>query len=133
MRKAYGILPVLISASLLVSLAGCGTKEPETTAAQTAAVQTTLAESSVETAAAETETVPDAESADYIDIVLSENGAAVNGQAAGTDSSAAVYAANDIIYYEDRDNYDSGNPYGEGTASDRHTAEEAAADRKSVV
>jgi len=117
----------MICASMLVSLAGCGTKEPETTAAQTAAVQTTEAESSVESAVTETETVPDAESADYIDIVLSENGVAVNGQAAGTDSSSAVYIANDIIYYEDRYNYDSGNPYGEGTASDRHTAEEAAA------
>jgi len=41
--------------------------------------------------------------------------------------SLGVYASNDIIYYEDRDTYESGNPYGEGEEADRHTAEEAAA------
>lgn len=38
-----------------------------------------------------------------------------------------VLLSHDIIYYEDRDTYDSGLPYGEGDAEDRHTAEEAAA------
>lgn len=47
---------------------------------------------------------------------------------AGIESDAdSVFASNDIIYYEDRENYDSGNPYGEGEATDKHTAEEAAA------
>ena len=41
--------------------------------------------------------------------------------------SLSVFASNDIIYYEDRDTYDSGNPYGEGEAGDRHSADEAAA------
>ena len=41
--------------------------------------------------------------------------------------SDAVYTSNDIIYYEDKTAYESGNPYGEGTGSDRHTADEAAA------
>ncbi len=44
-----------------------------------------------------------------------------------TADSDAVYTSNDIVYYEDRDSYDSGNPYGEGEAHERHTAEEAAA------
>ena len=39
----------------------------------------------------------------------------------------SVYASNDIIYYEDKDTYESGNPYGEGTDADKHTNEEAAA------
>ena len=39
----------------------------------------------------------------------------------------SVFATNDIIYYEDRDFYESGNPYGEGGDADKHTAEEAAA------
>jgi len=51
----------------------------------------------------------------------------VDGTEAGTDSAAPVYLSNDIIYYEDRETYDSGNPYGEGSAEERHTAEEAAA------
>jgi len=37
----------------------------------------------------------------------------------------AVFLSHDIIYYEDRDIYESGNPYGEGTLSDRHSASEA--------
>lgn len=37
----------------------------------------------------------------------------------------SVFATNDIIYYEDRDYYESGNPYGEGEAEDKHSAEEA--------
>ena len=40
---------------------------------------------------------------------------------------SAVFTSHDIIYYEDRDIYESGNPYGEGTDADKHTAEEAAA------
>ena len=37
----------------------------------------------------------------------------------------SVYASNDIIYYEDKDFYESGNPYGEGEDADKHSAEEA--------
>ena len=40
-------------------------------------------------------------------------------------NSLSVFASHDIIYYEDRDTYESGNPYGEGTDADKHTAEEA--------
>ena len=32
-----------------------------------------------------------------------------------------------MVYYEDRDEYDSGNPYGEGADDERHSAEDAAA------
>ena len=60
-------------------------------------------------------------------VVLSDSGVTVDGAAAGTDPVAAVYLSNDILYYEDRETYDSGNPYGEGTEDERHTAEEAAA------
>ena len=40
-------------------------------------------------------------------------------------NSLTVFASHDIIYYEDKDVYESGNPYGEGEASDKHSAEEA--------
>lgn len=52
-------------------------------------------------------------------IILSDDGITVDGE---TDS---VYTSHDIIYYEDREAYDSGNPYGEGEAWQKHTAEEA--------
>lgn len=60
-------------------------------------------------------------------IELSDDGVLMNGSAASTDSSDAVYTSHDVVYYEDRDTYDSGNPYGEGTADERHSAEDAAA------
>ena len=55
------------------------------------------------------------------DIFLQGTDAAVEGNQAG------IYLSNDIIYYEDRDTYESGNPYGEGEAHERHSAQEAAA------
>lgn len=58
-------------------------------------------------------------------IVLSDNGITANGKAVGADG--AVFISNDVIYYEDRDSYESGNPYGEGTDADKHSAQEAAA------
>lgn len=36
-----------------------------------------------------------------------------------------VFTSRDIIYYEDRESYDSGNPYGEGEEHERHTAQQA--------
>jgi len=44
-----------------------------------------------------------------------------------TSGSDAVYTSSDIIYYENKTEYESGNPYGEGGETDRHTLEEAAA------
>ena len=41
--------------------------------------------------------------------------------------SLSVFASNDIIYYEDRDCYESGYPYGEGETADKHSAAEASA------
>ncbi len=55
-------------------------------------------------------------------ITLSDDGIRAEGLNHGT-----IKLTNDIIYYEDRTAYDSGNPYGEGGEQDRHTAEEAAA------
>ena len=64
------------------------------------------------------QTFPDATS-----IVLSDDGVTVDGEAASNDGTAAVYTAHDIVYYEDGHDF----TYGEGTAADAHTAEEAEA------
>ncbi len=58
-----------------------------------------------------------------VDVVLSDKGVTVDGAAAGTDPDAAVYTAHDIVYYEAGHDF----TYGEGTAADEHTAEEAQA------
>lgn len=65
-------------------------------------------------------------SSSEISISLSDDNILVNGVAVSNDSSNAVYTSHDIIYYEDKDSYESGNPYGEGSISERHSAEEAA-------
>lgn len=65
--------------------------------------------------------------ADAVQIVLDDAGVTVNGEAAATSNENAVYVSSDIIYYEDKDSYESGNPYGEGDGADKHSAEEAAA------
>ena len=62
-----------------------------------------------------------------VSIVLSDELITVDGEAASQTAGDAVYVSHDIIYYEDRDAYDSGNPYGEGTAQERHSAQEAEA------
>ena len=56
-------------------------------------------------------------------ITLSDSGITVDG---GSETDA-VFTSNDIIYYEQKTAYASGNPYGEGTSADMHSAEEAAA------
>lgn len=56
-------------------------------------------------------------------IVLQDDTITVDGQPAGKDPASAVYVANDIVYYEAGKDF----TYGEGTAEDAHTAEEAAA------
>ena len=61
-----------------------------------------------------------------VQIGLSDDGVTVDGVPAGTEP-ADVYLSHDIVYYEDRDAYDSGNAYGEGEDWERHSADEAAA------
>lgn len=56
------------------------------------------------------------------DIKLSDTAITVDGKAASTSSSAAVYTGSGIVYYEN--NQDSS--YGEGTAADAHSAMDAA-------
>ncbi len=58
-------------------------------------------------------------------IALSDSGVTLDGKTV-TDAGA-VTVSHDMIYYEDKDSYDSGNPYGEGTDEDKHTAAEAEA------
>ena len=108
------ILSLLLCAALL---AGCSnTTVTEITAATTAP----------------TAPAPAAEynAPDYVsrfdsvtEILLSDGGITVDGGG----ETDRVYTSHDIIYYEDKTSYPSGNPYGEGTDADRHTAEEAAA------
>ena len=57
---------------------------------------------------------------DVVKIELRDQDITVSGDGSG------VYTSRDIIYYENKTEYDSGNPYGEGEDWEMHTAEEAA-------
>ena len=54
---------------------------------------------------------------EIVDITLKENEISAGG---------GVNVSRDIIYYEEKTKYESGNPYGEGGKEDMHSPEEAA-------
>ncbi len=114
-------LLVLLLAALM--LTGCAANP----AAETAAAETAAAETATSTEAAPAQTQSVSERVSRFDsetaIVLSDEGITVNGGG----ETEAVSTSRDIIYYEDRETYESGNPYGEGEENERHSAEEAAA------
>lgn len=56
-----------------------------------------------------------------VKIQLSDEGITVNGTGISENTADAVYAANDIVYYEAGKDF----TYGEGTKDDEHSAEEA--------
>lgn len=60
---------------------------------------------------------------DATEILLQDSEISVNGKAATTEKTAAVYIAQDIVYYEDGKDF----TYGEGSPEDAHTGQEAAA------
>ena len=110
------LIPLLLIAALL---AGCGAAE---TPAPTEATEAPAAQSTPLSA-------PDTNETDFVSrfseetlITLSDSGLDVSGP-----NSMNVFASGDIVYYEEKTAYESGNPYGEGTEADMHTAEEAAA------
>ncbi|MBR6747506.1 MAG: carbohydrate-binding domain-containing protein [Clostridia bacterium] len=116
------ILALMITLTLVLTACG-GTGNADTTAASTTAASTTAAttaESSMTTAALPSgEEIP----ADAVRISLSDDAITVDGAAISDDPGADVYTARDIVYYEAGHDF----TYGEGTAADEHTADEAAA------
>ena len=102
-------------------LTGCGsTTVAEVTVATTEAAVQPL---SLEAPSADSQAAADYVSrfTQEVTIVLSDSGITVNDG----EETDTVYTSHDIVYYEDRDVYDSGNPYGEGDDWEKHTAEEA--------
>ena len=65
--------------------------------------------------------IPAEETAESKKITLSDSGITVDGAAISDDETAAVYAAQDIVYYEEG----QGVAYGAGTDADAHSQEEA--------
>lgn len=102
---------ILISCSVL--FAGCGQSDAPTNAQKDAVTEVQEIEDDVDNAEIY---------ADATQIVLSDDGITVDGEVAGTEETAVVYTANDIIYYEEGHDF----TYGAGTEEDEHSADEAA-------
>ena len=89
-------------------LTGCGIPPAETTAPTEAEIQPT------------DPPVPQFQlTGDLVDIKLRDQSITITGDGSG------VYTSRDIVYYENRTQYHSGNPYGDGSEGDMHSAEEA--------
>lgn len=117
-KKLCGILLTVILA--VGCLSGCN-KENENADADVVDTYISTGETQKEEVSSEGKVSGETE------ILLSDNSITVNGSEAGTDTGAGVYLSNDIVYYEDKENYESGNPYGEGTEEERHSKEDAQA------
>ena len=102
------LLALSLCAALLLS--GCG-KPAETIPVET----TPEATVPIVTEAAKEITGP------VVDILLEGQNVTVTGNGTG------VHTSRDIVYYEDKNHYPSGNPYGEGEDWERHSREEAEA------
>ena len=119
MKKWISLAMVL----MLVLTAGCGKQAQEQAQTQTtiAATTTTKPSSGNEVVA---EVFDDTEETyEGVKIQLSDDGITVDGEAISADDTAAVYVANDIVYYESGKDF----TYGEGSEKDAHTKEEAEA------
>ena len=102
------LLAILLALCLLP---GCSAKD--------ASIEATLPATVPETVPVESGTLQ-ADSVTQVN--LSDSGVTADGI-----NRQAVYTSNDIIYYEDKEAYESGNPYGEGENYEKHSADEAAA------
>ena len=108
--KATKILAILLSLTLLLTACGSTLSDPkQSDIPYLPDAPTVVTEAPTES--------------DVTQILLSDDGITVNGAAAGSDATAAVYTANDIVYYESGKDF----TYGEGDDYDAHSPEEAAA------
>ena len=111
MKNVKKIIPLALVVILVLSLAACSPSPSKNTKpiddTQPADTEPAIEHGTVE------ETV--------VTVTLSDNGVLVNDEPAAT--TGDVYVANDIVYYE----ADKDFSYGEGSDSDAHSVEEAAA------
>lgn len=130
-RKKISVMVTMMIASLLMTACGVSDSQKvvmeQTTEHSEANIENESTAIMVEQASMAAKAGDATKYADAVQIVLSDDGVTVNGEAATTLDDNAVYVSNDIIYYEDKDTYESGNTYGEGEEADKHLAEEAAA------
>ena len=109
------LVSLLLGITLSLTIVGCSSKPGSTNESTNSSAANVEIEDGKQTTSAELEI----EGASYIQ--LSDEKITVDGDDATTDTNAAVYVANDIVYYEEGKDF----TYGEGTKEDAHSKEEA--------
>ena len=110
------LLALILALALCLGLCACGVNVP---AERDDPEVPETSENGEDTPTQEDENYEDA-----VKLVLTGSGATVDG--APAEESGCVAVGGEIVYYHDMDSYESGNTYGEGTESDKHTEAEAA-------
>ena len=135
--KNTRMFALLLVFAMVLSMAACSETKPNPTDGPTEAPTTVPTDAPTEMPTEEPTDAPtempteeptaapaDAPVMDgMVAVTLSDDEILVDGVPAVTDPEAAVYVANDIVYYEAGRDF----TYGEGEKSDEHTADEAAA------
>lgn len=126
-RRILSIAAVMMSA--VFAMTACGQETSQAVTQEEKQSETEVQTEQGQDNATASDASDESKYEDAVQITLSDEAITVNGKEAVTEASdtEAVYISHDIIYYEDKDQYESGNPYGEGTDDDKHSAEEAAA------
>ncbi len=111
-NKKVNFLTLLLTLMLILGLTACGSQATESdqatngsSDANTSGVQDSLVDEKI--------------------LILSDGGITLNGETVGIEEDSPVYVSNDIIYYEDRDTYESGHAYGEAVDNEKHSAADA--------
>jgi len=115
MLTHHKTLSVLLSFALLLTACAQAAASDRSAPASSALVESSSVASSGVSQTGETQ------------IILSDDGITVDGATVSTDETAAVYAANDIVFYLEGQGF----TYGEGGADDEHS--QAEADAHTVV
>ena len=117
--KTKRVLLIILAALLIITSVACTKTEPsadqigETDVTENDAAENDPTEEQTEP---ENDKYPDG-----VKIALSDDGITVDGEAIPTDDTADVYAANDIVYYHDGQDF----TYGDGDENDAHSQTEA--------
>lgn len=112
------LVSILLGITISLAVVGCNSKIGSSEEVTDIIVETQEAEDKEEGIKAASVAV-EIEGASYI--TLSEEKITVDGDDVTTDTNAAVYVANDIVYYEEEKDF----TYGEGSEEDAHSREEA--------
>ena len=110
------LISILLGIALSLSVTACSTNK-----GNTSKIEDSVVEQEEKTEEINGESISELKMEGAVYLQLSEEAITINGDDATTDSKAAVYVANDIVYYEEGKDF----TYGEGTEEDAHSKEEA--------